>query len=366
MSASGGAESSLAAVAPFLVDAGVEIHLAVLTEDQDLVPTVRSSGVAVHDLSGRNAAGRTLALSRLVRRLRPDLIHATLLQAALPAQAVGPIHRVPVLVTWANTAVDPAADPAANWKLAVVRAADTVAAGVSRSRFHAVTAGVERSKCAELHVASRRVRVAERGRDPEAFRRSDPTTRSRIRKELGIEETQIVYLAVGRQEPQKGYVDLLRAFDQVAAKLAARLLIAGRPGAATPAIEAAHKEIQSGASVDLLGQRDDVADLLAAADVVVCASHREGAAGALIEAMAVGAAILSVEVEGLADVLHDGVNSRVVQRSQLGEAMLQLGADPGARVALAEGGRRTFEDRFTIERSATSLLEVYRWAMRRA
>lgn len=361
MDSSAGAETSLCAVDPLLLELGIEVHVAVLTGRQSLVPQLREKGIEVHDLSRQPALGHVRELARLTRRIRPDLMHASLIQAALPVQALAPVLRVPVLVTWANT---PTADDGriASWKLKVIKASEIVAAIVARNRFHAVTEGVARTKARELHVSLDRVRVAERGRDPHLFQPADFEARAAARSELGLRSDDFVLLAVGRQEPQKEYPDLIRAFDAATTSRSMRLLIAGREGAATPEIRTAIERARKADHIELLGQREDIPRLLGAADAVICASSREGAAGALIEAMAAGVAVLCVELDGLAGVLEDEVNALVVPRQRLAMGIGRLADDPGLRQRLADAGRSSFLTRFTVQTSAAGLADVYRWA----
>lgn len=364
MEASGGAEKSLHAVDPYLVELGFDIHLAVLTDRQDLIPELAELGVVVHDLSRSAAIALPVRLACLSRRIRADVVHASLFQAALPCQVAAPFMRAPLLVTWANTPTMPGEVATAAWKLRTVSAAEIGAAAVSRCRFHAVTEGVARTKSGELHVAPRRVRVAERGRDPGEFRPLDDDTRRRVRAELGVTGVdEVVLLAVGRQEPQKDYVLMLRAFDDaVSAGLPAKLFIAGREGAASADIQRVRASLRHSDLVVLLGQRDDVPGLLAAADAVVNSSRREGAAGALIEAMASGTPIVSVDLDGLVGVLENERNALVAPREGLALAIRRLATDPELRTRLASAARRTFLERFTVERSAQALAGVYRWA----
>ncbi len=365
MDSSAGAETSLAAVDPLLVESGFDVHLAVLNEHQSLVPSLRSIGVHVHDLSARSGPPQLVDLARLVRRVRPDLLHASLFQAALPAQAVGPLLRVPVLVTWASTPTG-RIDGVAAWKTQTVLVAESAAAAASRSRFHAVTDGVARTKCQELRVGCDRVRVAERGRDARRYRPADKATRDAVRTQLGVNDSaEFLLLAVGRQEPQKDYPLMVRAFDSAQdADVPARLLIAGRTGAASAQIQQAIATVRFPDRIKLLGQREDVSDLLSAADAVVCSSKREGAAGSLIEAMAVGTPIVAVQLDGLEGVLEHEHNALVVPRTDLAAGIRRLARDPKLRRRLAEAGRTTFLERFTVERSADALANVYRWAAR--
>lgn len=359
-----GAESSMAAVLPWIQGRDIDIHLVLLTPNQGLVPVIEESGIVVHDLSRSSSVQQIRRIRALIETLEPDVVHATLLQASMPTQLAALGRRIPVLLTWANTPTDPRTELAATWKLRLVYFAEAAFAHLPRVRFHAVTEGVALTKARSLRVPPSRVEVAERGRDPQVFHPGDPETAADGRKRLGFGPDDRLLLAVGRQEAQKGYVDLVRAFDAAAtSEPSIQLLIAGRAGSATPEIESTIAASHHADRMHLLGHRNDVHELLRLADAVVCASHREGAAGALIEAMGSGVPVLSVELDGMTGVLDDGVNAIVVPRDRLAEGIERLVGDAdGARVR-ADAAHEMFERRFTIQRSAEALLHVYLWAI---
>ena len=366
LSAAAGAEQSAAAVLPHIMAEGVEVHLAVLSTDVALLPGLINAGATFHDLSGLSFPRRVRAIRRLAKDLRPDLVHATLFQAELPSHLALLSTRVPMLVTWANTPVDASSEPVASWKLHAVRVTQVALAHLPHVRFHAVTDGVAAAQCRSLGVRRARVRVAERGRNADEYPSTSPQDREVARHQLGFPQTATIFLNVGRQEPQKGHVDLIRTFDSVAGELpAAMLLIAGREGRSSAEVSAAHAASSHSDRIHLLGHRDDIADLLRAADAIVCSSYREGAAGALIEAMAVGTPIVSVRLDGLEGILEDGVNSRYVARLDLAAALVDVANDPDGAATRALRARELFEERFTVRGSALRLLDVYRWASRR-
>lgn len=366
LSAAAGAEQSAAAVLPHIMAEGVEVHLAVLSTDVALLPGLINAGATFHDLSGLSFPRRVRAIRRLAKDLRPDLVHATLFQAELPSHLALLGTRVPLLVTWASTPVDASSEPVASWKLHAVRVAQVALAHLPHVRFHAVTDGVAAAQCRSLGVRRARVRVAERGRNADEYPSTSPQDREVARHQLGFPQTATIFLNVGRQEPQKGHVDLIRTFDSVAGELpAAMLLIAGREGRSSAEVSAAHAASSHSDRIHLLGHRDDIADLLRAADAIVCSSYREGAAGALIEAMAVGTPIVSVRLDGLEGILEDGVNSRYVARLDLAAALVDVANDPDGAATRALRARELFEERFTVRGSALRLLDVYRWASRR-
>jgi glycosyltransferase involved in cell wall biosynthesis len=269
-----------------------------------------------------------------------------------------------VLVTWANTPTLAGENPrVGRIKLLAVRAQGIVLAVLARTRFHAVTTGVARVMRREWLVRQRRVRVAERGRDPARFAPMSSDEIARVREELGLAPGERMVLCVGRQDLQKGHAQLVRAFDAVAAtRPDVVLAIAGREGSGTARLEAAVREIRHADRVRLLGHRDDVPRLWQAATLAVCSSIREGAAGALIEAMASGTPIVTTRLDGLEDVLSDGVNAIVVEPPELAAGMAKLLDDPQLAARLAARAREDFAQRFTVERAAEALLDVYRWA----
>lgn len=356
-----GTERSLLAVAPGLVERGVQLHVAVLTDRQVLVPDLERLGVVVHDLSGRmRLPGRVRGIRDVVDAISPDLVHASLFEATLPTQLALVRSDIPLLISWANTNYGSARtdEPGSNtWKLGVVQGVEMVMGKLSHSRYHAVTPAVGRINGAGLRVDPCDVLVGERGRDPSRFH----PDRMEVPDLPAASGPRRIVLAVGRQEPQKGYETLLDAFDRTAdTHPDVELMIAGRPGTATDDVLRAHRAMRHGTRVHFLGQRDDVADLMSYADVVVCSSWREGAAGSLIEAMACGTPIVTVRLAGLESILVDDENAVVVPRGDLASGLSRLLDDPVLGKRLAAAGRKTFERRFTIDGATTRMLEIYR------
>ena len=362
LNAGGGSEHSLAATAAAMAATGAEVHLALFRDRRALTPELARQGVVVHDLSGSSGVRLVRSLRRLAADLEPDVVHATLFDASVPAQLALLGTGTPILVTWANTPVT-AAEGRRGWGgQAKHGAATLVEQGLGRltaTQYHAVTGGVARAQAARGRVPARLVHVGERGRDAHRFL-APPGAAEALGRELGIPAGAPVVVAVGRQEPQKGYGSLLRAFARVAdAVPEAWLVVAGREGSDTEALRRLQASLPACERVCFLGQRDDVAAVLARADVIVCSSWREGAAGALIEAMAAGVPIVSVALDGLADVLVDGENALIVSREDLGPGVLRVLGDPELARRLAEGGRTTFDRRFTLAQATARMLEIY-------
>jgi len=362
-----GAERSFIALVPDLVATGVRLHLAVLTNRQGLVPELERLGVVIHDFSGASNFGRrVVALRRTIKAIGPDLVHASLFEASVPSQLAVVGSDTPILVTWASTNYGEAQfgeTDAVHWKLRLAQVIDAVAGRVSRSKYQAVTGGVARVNSSTLRVDRSRVMVGERGRAGDQFV-VDPVVTATTRNELGLSADDRIILAVGRQDAVKGYESLVDAFEELADRhLDLHLVIAGGRGGATPRLEGQVSTLRHAERVHLLGLRSDVPALLAIADVVVCSSYREGAAGALIEAMASGTPVVSIALTGLEDVLDDGVNAVVVERDGIAAGIERVLSSPELADRLAAGGRSTFTERFTLGRASQRLREIYDWVV---
>lgn len=363
----GGAERSFAVTAPWLSAHGVSLDLALLTDRRSAVPAVERLGVTVHDLSGAaGMRGRTAALQRLIERQRPDLVHATLYEAEIPALLASRRTGVPVLVTWATTTQSSAGDGGvAWWKLRSVEAVQAVLGRFAAARYHAVTDGVARSRGRALRVPATRIQVAERGRDAAAFAPRPADELAAVRAGLGLGASDRLVLSVARLEPAKGLERLLAAVDDlVDAVPDVVVAIAGREGTAGDRLRVQAAGLRHPQRVTFLGHRDDIPALLQVADCWVSTSHREGAAGAMLEAWASGCPVVTVPIDGLDGIAVPDRNALVVDPPGLAAAMARVLTDPRLAGRLAAAGRADFAARFTVERAAEQQLRVYEWAAR--
>jgi glycosyltransferase involved in cell wall biosynthesis len=107
-----------------------------------------------------------------------------------------------------------------------------------------------------------------------------------------------------------------------------------------------------GDRVVFAGYRHDVPAIMAAMDVFVLPSRRENMPQALLEAMAMGRAIISTASIGVREVVEDGVTGFVVPLGDvhaLAERLRQLGCDAGLRERMGAGARARIRDGFTRE-----------------
>jgi glycosyltransferase involved in cell wall biosynthesis len=363
----GGTERSTALLLPHLRDLGVEATVVCLVHrDEGDERRVVEAGFDVRVLDARRFPGRVRALRGIIGELRPDVVHTAVFDADQVGRVAAAATDVPVLGSLVNTPYvaarleDPNVD---RWKLEAVRLVDTATARTLGTHFHAVTEGVALDAVRTLGLRRDRITVVERGRDPDALGRRTPERRARARASLALPDDAEVILAVGREEYQKGHSHLVDALALLApTRPGAVVVVAGRAGNASASIDDAVRRRGLGDRVLRLGHRDDVADLLCAADVFALPSLYEGTAGAAIEALAMETPIVSSDLAGTRGVLVDGADARLVPVGDAAALARALGGVLDDRVAageLADRGRKVFDERFTLSRSAERMAALY-------
>jgi glycosyltransferase involved in cell wall biosynthesis len=361
-----GSEQSLASLAPYLVGEGIELHVAYLVERDGLRAVIERAGVPVHSLAGA-ASGRREWLDRtsdLISRLQPDIVHTTLFEADLAGRRAAVRTGVPCVSSLVNTRYGRTELDRGRVRRWRVRGAQFADAWTARrvARFHAVTQHVATVMGRRLGIPASKIEVIPRGRDPEALGRRSGPRRSATRERLGLADDVPLILAVGRQEPQKGFDVLLKALPSVQARFPdARVVVAGREGRASAMLAEIVQANGLSEMVTFLGVRDDVADLMTAADVLAFPSLWEGAAGTLLEAMALECPIVTSSLPTIRETADESVAEHVVpgEAVDLVRGLSAVLGDPRAAAERTRVGRTRFERHFTINVSASRMARLY-------
>ncbi len=359
----GGAERSTVALLPSLIERGIEPEVAILHDRPGLHDEVRSMGVPIHDVSGRGGRiGWIHRLRSLVATIEPDLVHTSLYEADVCGRIAARLGGVPVVSTLATVryGADHFDVPGVSRpKLRLAQVTDAATARLT-VRLHAVSDHVADHMAINLrHPRDRIVRI-HRGRPlPPSASRNEIDA---LRLALDVGERPLV-LAVARHEWVKG-VD--RLVDAVPTLLAdhpdAVVFVAGRDGAQSDELRAAMRDRAVEESVRLLGHRDDVALLLAAADVFVLPSRREGLPGVVLEAMAIGCPVVASDIPQVREVVGDDHASLVDAGNPvaLAQALSEVITDPREAAERAGRAEARFRETFTLDRIADAMTAFYR------
>jgi glycosyltransferase involved in cell wall biosynthesis len=182
-----------------------------------------------------------------------------------------------------------------------------------------------------------------------------PEDRRRAREALGLDDGAVVAVSVGQLDERKDPLLAVRAAAAARDRGAPiELLLAGDG----PLLAAARAD--AGPGVHVLGRREDVGTLLAAADLFLLTSRREGLAYAVLEAMASGLPVVAGDIPGNAEALGEaGVLLPAGDRDRFAAALERLAADPDERERLGRLARERVERRFAAEEMLRRTREVY-------
>ncbi len=201
------------------------------------------------------------------------------------------------------------------------------------------------------------------GVDAAHFHPGDDAARQQLRADLATPDDAVVVMMVGRLVAEKGYAELFHAI----AGLDVHLWVAGDrlKSDHADAIDDALAEVEADADVSrrvhLLGQRDDVADLLRAADIFTLPSHREGMPRSIIEAMMTGLPVVATDIRGCREEVVDGETGLLVpvqNPARLRDALAQLAGDAALRTRMGTAGRERALDLYDETRVIARQLEL--------
>jgi glycosyltransferase involved in cell wall biosynthesis len=183
-----------------------------------------------------------------------------------------------------------------------------------------------------------------------------------IRAELGFDATAPLALFAGRLAEQKRVDDLLMALDLLQhVQPDLRALIAG-DGPLRERLEESACAYDLKKRLRILGHRDDIPRLMAAADLVVLPSSYEGLPNVVLEAMRFGKPVVATAAPGTTEAVVDGETGLLVpigNPTLLARAIRDVVRDPALACRLGAAGRRHVEARFRADTMIALYAELY-------
>ena len=284
-----------------------------------LEPALRECGVPVWHLGKRRGLDPRMwgRLAQVVDRFRPDVLHthSYVMRYVLPAHYRKVVHTVHNLAE---------------------REVDGIGRFIHRLAFRAGASPVAISAALARSFARiyGRVPAAIIPNGVDVGRGFRPEARDLWRRSHGFAPGDCLVASVGRLETQKNPLHLIRAFvEGLRETPAAYLLLAGEGTLLEPARRLANRAGMS-ARVHFLGLREDVAELLSAADLFALGSDWEGAPVAILEAMSAHLPVVATAVGGVPDLVEDAVTGLLAparDAGALGRAMAALAGDSERR-----------------------------------
>jgi glycosyltransferase involved in cell wall biosynthesis len=317
-------------------------------------------GATVHYVDGLETIGKARYLVHarrvraLVRRLRPDLVHALHLTSyGFLAGLSG--FQPSIVSVWGTDVLEaPYLTPFHRWitKEALRRAGAITATGLRLAE--ATLPFVPEGKG---------VSVIPYGIDLELFKPADRRERS-SRQTANCKEPGVVVGAVARLSPEKGFDHLLRAIALLRDDgVGVNLVLAG-DGPSRPALERLAGELSLGDRVRFAGEiaHDDVPAMLARFDVFAMPSTWEGFGVSALEASAMELPVVASAIHGIPDVVLDGETGLLLPPAApraLADAIGRLVADPSLRARMGRAGRAFVEREYRWQDNARLMEALY-------
>lgn len=187
-----------------------------------------------------------------------------------------------------------------------------------------------------------------------------------VRAELGL-GNRLMVLSTGRLAEQKGLEYLIRAVPLLGSRASDLKIVLAGDGPLLHDLAALIGDLGVGDTVDLIGFRSDIGDLLAAADLVVLPSLWEGLSVSLLEAMAAGRPIITTAIASNVEVTGNGraaVLVPVKDPAALAAAITALVADADLRLDLERRAQAEQSSRYGMQPMLDAYLEQYQRLLR--
>ncbi len=360
---SGGEQGLLNIVAS--VDPG-RYRFTVVVPPGDLAERVQDAGAGVETftfqrfkrtrnplLLARYACGYLLGIARLtrmIRRLRPDLVHSNSNTAHLYGGRAARLAEVP----------------------AIWHSRDLVKLGrLGPWMFKTCHACVAISQAVASHLAGcaddpDKIRVIHNGIDTTRF---SPREKSgAVRGELGISPDSPLLGTVGQLVPWKKHERFIDAAGRIAGQVPnARFVVVGddlfgdHPDYREQLLDRATRRGLDG-KLYFAGYRDDIVPVLADLDVFVHATDREPFGRAIAEAMAMGLPVVAIDANGPAEIIRNGVDGVLVplgDAAALAAAVTGLLESDAIRAASGQAARKRIVQAFGREAFGRRMTELY-------
>ncbi len=337
----GGAERQWATLLPLLRDRGFAATVVTLRHEGHFFDRLVEDGFDMRALAMQSRFDMRGVIGALrLGWARPDLVVTQSIDAHVLGRLVAATARIPhVTVEHAGPGFAQRSHHGLAYRAIAPRVAAVVA--VSEAQVPVLR---------DFHYPPERIRVIPNGIDTPPVAR----TRADVRTELGVGDDDLLAVLVATLRPEKR-ADLFVA--AVAEAHTGDRRVRGVVVGSGPELDRVRSLADAAGSTSVLGYREEVGDLVGAADVLCLTSEVEAMPMSILEAMALGRAVVATNVGGVSGTAVAGETAVLVPAGDptaFAGALRALADDPARRAELGENGRRIYLDRFTADRMADS------------
>ncbi|MFW6255654.1 MAG: glycosyltransferase [Candidatus Sumerlaeota bacterium] len=348
----GGIERKILAVLPRLDHERFNVRLVCIREEGVLAEELRREGIPVDvvPMRTRLSPSGLLRLSKYLGHHKIDIVHSHMYRSNVPATISSRIAGIKGVICQVHN-VD-------TWESRRQRIMDRFLCRW-RSVMVGVSERVRRDMIETLGIPESMTRVIYNGAEIGRFQ--DRSRREQTRRELGIDPDCLVVIYHGRLVRQKNPDVLVRIADEIIKPRAKALMLVVGDGGCREQMEATAREKKLGDIIRFTGKRDDIPDLLNAADMAVLPSYKEGFSNSLVESLAAGLPTVATDVGGNAEAIEDGRSGIIVpphENDLLLEKLGWLAEHPDVRRKMGRAAAERAE-RFSLRRMVEAVENLY-------
>lgn len=345
-------------VALTAISAGYEVHIAAPI-DYAAEQILQSYAINFHPLKlnpaqhGIFAAIKTcLSLRRILRQVKPDLLHLIAVHPVLFGSILARLQKIPAVVA--------------------------TIAGATDARMALTQPGLKQT-CLRFGLKHPNLRVIFQNKEDQArFTESNLIDKSRttLIRGTGVNMQQFhplpeivgvppVVILASRMRRDKGVAEFVEAARRLhKSGIHARFILVGETDPMHPEAipEARLREWQKESAIEWWGKKNNMPRIFAQAHIVCLPSCREGLPKVLIEAAACGKPIVATDIPGCREIVIDGENGLLVpvkDAENLAVALNRLLSNPDLRRTMGEDGRKKVVAEFAIGRVVEETLKIY-------
>ncbi|MBI5950961.1 MAG: glycosyltransferase [Chloroflexi bacterium] len=353
----GGAQRMLAMLTHELPRSEVETVVVSLNHVNDkayYARQIQDDGIEVVPITGNGLLdlNRIRRLALFLRERKIDLVHLHLSYASILGVMVGGLTGLPVAATLYSTGLDRRLYHPIRYYM------ETLA--LQSRRCNVVACGYSVANAQQSRVG-RRKKIEVIPNAMSVLPDLPPLERQKLRASLTKRDEGVILITVGRLIPDKGYSDMLIAFEKISrTNPEVSLLIVGN-GDLKDTLQEQIRSLGIEGRAFLLGPQDDIPSLLSASDMYISASHREGMSMSLLEAMAAGLPTVTTDVGDASMMFTDATGILVEPHNpdRLADAVNALLSDPARMKSMGCAAREHLMAHYGLETWTNKYITLY-------
>lgn len=308
-------------------------------------------------------------LYKIFRRERFDIIHYSTPKAALLAAVAGRLVRCPALIYSLRGL---GYTSFSGLKALIAKFCEKVACRCAHCVI-AISSSLKDEAVREKLLQANRIKLlgagSSKGVNLDQFRLNEKTIAeaNKIKRILGISKSDVVIGYAGRLAKEKGIIELLQAFENICGRNnKVHLILVGDQDQRNPLPDRIFATIKEHQNIQMIPWQENVSSYIAAMDIFVLASYREGFGNVLIEASAIERPVIATDIVGCHDAVIDGTTGILVEPRNpvsLEKALNELIENPSERTRMGQNGKQWVTENFDRNLVWNRLIKIYEQAL---